>query len=296
MLAAITGSNLLTFLITGLSLGSIYALSALGLVVVYRATGILNFAQGAVGAVGALLVSEEFVSKDRAEPLGWFLAFLTAVVLSLAYGRFISPRLAHREPVVKAMGSLGFALMLLGFCGWKWPARIKSLRLPSDKWKVTIGDVKVTYTRLSVIVVALVVTVALTVFLNRTRVGLQMRSLADDRELSSMLGVRVLRTETVAWLIAGVLSGVTGLLFAVTVRLDAGSLTFLVIPAIAAAVVGQLRSLWWTLAGGLLIGVIEAELTNFSSVSEYKSMTQLVVATAVILWLQRKRVFVMARG
>ena len=72
------------------------------------------------------------------------------------------------------------------------------------------------------------------------------------------------------------------------VRLDAISLTFLVIPAIGAAVVGQLRSLGWTLFGGILIGVVEAELTNFKSLSEYKSLTELVIGAGVVLIIQRK--------
>jgi len=291
---ALTGTNLLTFLITGLSLGGIYALSALGLVVVYRATGILNFAQGAVGELGAMLLTEEFIGKDRPEWLGYIAALAVSVGLSLVYGWFFAPKLAHREPVVKALGTLGFALMLLGFCGWRWPARIKSLSLPTDDTTFKIGQVTVTLTRVIIVALAVAVTLGITVFLNQTRVGLQMRSLANDRELSSMLGVRVRRAEAVAWFIAGLLGGITGLLFAAAVQLSAPALTFLVIPAIAAAIVGQLRSLTWTLAGGIIIGVVEGELTNFRDISPYKGLTQLVVATAVILWLQRKRVFVMA--
>ena len=114
------------------------------------------------------------------------------------------------------------------------------------------------------IVLALVVTVAITAFLNKTRVGLSMRSLANDRELSSMIGVDVRRAETVAWLLGGVIAGLSGILFGATKQLDAASLTFLVIPAVAAAVVGQLKSLWWTFGGAMLIGVIEAELSELS--------------------------------
>jgi branched-chain amino acid transport system permease protein len=143
--------------------------------------------------------------------------------------------------------------------------------------------------RRGVIVLAVLVTVAITAFLTRTRIGLSMRALANDRELSSMIGVDVRRAETAAWVIGGLIAGVSGVLFGATKQLDAASLTFLVIPAIAAAVVGQLRSLWWTLAGGMLIGVIESELTNFRSISPYKDLTQLAVGAGVILLLQRNR-------
>lgn len=279
--------NFLTFLITGLTLGGIYSLSALGLVVVYRATGVLNFAQGAIGAIAALTLANEFIGKERNEYMGYVVAMVLAVALSLFYGLVIAPRLAQRDPVVRAMGALGFGLSILGFAGWRWTARVQKLKLPTDSSRFRVFDVNVTLTRALVIVLAVVVTVLITVFLNRTRVGLAMRALANDREIASMIGVDVRRAETTAWLIGGVIAGASGILFGATSQLDAASLTFLVIPAIAAAVVGRLHSLWWTLAGGMLIGIIESELTNFRSISPYKNLTQLAVGVGVIMLLQQ---------
>lgn len=285
--AELSVDNLLTFLVTGLTLGGIYSLSALGLVVVFRATGVLNFAQGAIGAIAALTLANEFIGKDRNEYVGYAVALVIAVGLSLFYGLVIAPRLAHRDPVVRAMGALGFALCILGFAGWRWTARVQKLKLPTDSTRFRIFDVNVTLTRALVVILAVLVTVGITIFLNRTRVGLAMRALANDREIASMIGVDVRRAEVTAWLIGGVIAGVSGVLFGATKQLDAASLTFLVIPAIAAAVVGRLHSLWWTLAGGMLIGVIESELTNFRSISPYKDLTQLIVGVGVILLLQR---------
>lgn len=284
-----TFDNLFSFFVTGLSSGGIFALSALGLVVVYRATGVLNFAQGAVGAVSALTASQEFLEKGRNQYLGYFVAVVIGMTLSLLYGRLYAPRLSHRDPVVKAIGTLGFALTLLGFCGWRWTARIMSLDLPTDKTRFSINGVQITMTRLVVVVLAIAVTVAVTLLLNRTRTGLNMRALANDRELAGMVGVGVERAETVAWLISGFLASVTGVLFAATVQLEAASLTFLVIPAIAAALVGRLKSLWWTLGGAMLIGVIESELTNFDSLQSYKVLTELIVGAGVVLFAHRVR-------
>jgi branched-chain amino acid transport system permease protein len=289
MFAVITAKNLLAFLITGLTVGGIYSLSALGLVVVHRATGVINFAQGAIGAIAALTYSQEFVDKDRSIWAGWAVSMALAIGLSLFYGRVMAPRLAHRDAVVKAIGALGFALFILGFCGWRWTARVMSLELPTDDKRFRIFDVNVTLTKVLVIALAVAVTAALGLYLSKTRMGLNMRSLADDRELSSMIGVNVLRAETMAWLIAGVLAGESGILFANVVRLDAISLTFLVIPAIAAALVGQLRSLVGTLCGGMLIGIIESELTNFQLISPYKNLTELVVGAGVVLFISRGR-------
>lgn len=289
MLADITAKNALAFLITGLTVGGIYALSALGLVVVHRATGVINFAQGAIGAITALVYSQVFVEPGRSIWIGWPVSLGLAMLLSLFYGRVLAPRLAHRDAVVKAIGTLGFALFILGFCGWTWSSReVRSLDLPTDTTKFVVGGVTITLTKVFVMVLAVAVTIGISLYLNKTRTGLNMRALANDRELSSMIGINVLRAETMAWAIAGLLAGQSGILFANVVRLDAISLTFLVIPAIAAAVVGQLRSLLWTLVGGVLIGVVEAELTNFRSFLPYKSLTQLAIGAGVVLFLQRK--------
>jgi branched-chain amino acid transport system permease protein len=289
IVAAITGESLLTFLITGMVTGGIYALSALGLVVVYRATGILNFAQGAIGAVAAMTLANEFIGKGRSELLGYIVAIILAVALSLFYGMLIAPRLAHRDQVVRAIGALGFALFILGFCGWRWTARVQKLELPTDTKAFAIGGVNITWTRVIVIIITFAVAIGITLFLNRTRIGLSMRAMANDRELSSMIGVNVPRTELVAWTTSGVLAGITGILFGAATRLDPASLTFLVIPAVAAAVVGQLRSLWWTVAGAMIIGIVEAQLRNFSSVENYNGLTGLFVGATAILLLQRTK-------
>ena len=289
MLAAFQASNLLPYLIIGLTVGGIYSLSALGLVVVHRATGVVNFAQGAIGALAALVYSQTFALHHKPLLLAFFVSMAIAVALSLFYGSVMAPLLAHREPVVKAIGSLGFALAILGFCKWRFTARVMSLALPTDAGKVRLFGVNITATRLIVIGLAIAVTLGLTLYLNKTRMGLNMRSLAVDRELSSMIGINVLKAETVAWLFAGLLAGISGILFANVVRLDSISLTFLVIPAIASAVVGQLRSLTLTFVGAMAIGVIEAELTNFSATNQYKTLTQLVVGVGVVLMVQRTR-------
>jgi branched-chain amino acid transport system permease protein len=290
MLAALTFDNFVSFFILGLSNGGIFALSALGLVVVYRATGVLNLAQGAIGAVGALTASQEFAVKGRNEYVGYVVALLIGIVLSLLYGVLYAPRLAHRDPVVKAIGTLGFALALLGFCGWRWTARIMSLRLPTDTTTFGIAGTQVSLTRLLVIAASLVVTVAVSLLLVRTRVGLNMRALANDRELASMIGVQINKAEVAAWLISGVMAGVTGLLFGAVVQLEPASLTFLVVPAIAAALVGQLKSLWWTLAGAMVIGVIQSQLNNFDSVKNYKVLTELIVGAGILLFVNRNRI------
>jgi len=139
-----------------------------------------------------------------------------------------------------------------------------------------------------VLVLAVLVTVGATWLLRVTRTGTAMRALADDRELSSLLGVRVRRVEVLAWAISGVLAGVSAIPLASLTVLTANNLTFLVIPAIAAALLGRLVSLWWTLLGGITIGVLQAMVTPVTELAPYRSLVPFVAAVAITLWLGRR--------
>jgi branched-chain amino acid transport system permease protein len=184
---------------------------------------------------------------------------------------------------------LGFALAILGALNWYWTDDIRTLSLPTDTSGFDLGDVRVSTTQVVALALAATITVATAIYLRRSLTGTSMRALADDRELSSMLGVRVRLVESLAWLVSGVLAGVSGLLLADLTQLTATTLTFLVIPALAACVVGRFRSLWWTLLGGLLVGVLEAIGTPYDWIADYRSATPFVVAIAVVLYLQRHK-------
>src|ERR1019366_9526354 len=108
------------FIPIGLAAGGVYALSGVGMVVLYRATGVLNLAYGAIGAMGAMIAWS--MINNAHVPSGW--AYVVAVVFggvsTLAYGVVFGPALAARDPLVKAVATLGFALVLLGLMGWIW--------------------------------------------------------------------------------------------------------------------------------------------------------------------------------
>jgi branched-subunit amino acid ABC-type transport system permease component len=129
-------------------------------------------------------------------------------------------------------------------------------------------------------------------FLALSRVGLQMRALANSRDLSAMLGIHVFRVDGFAWVISGVLAGISGVLLADLQRLSGQTLTFAVIPAIAAAVVGRFASLPATVAGGLAIGVCEALLTPVPIVGPFRTAVPFLFAVAAMLWMQRRTAFV----
>src|SRR5689334_6789331 len=111
--------NVLPFIAAGIGLGSVYALSGVGLVVLYRSSGTLNFAFGALGAIAAYC-TWSMIRMDVPAALAWIVGIAVAAGLSFAYGRLIAPLLRHRERAVRAIGTLGFALFILGFTGLIW--------------------------------------------------------------------------------------------------------------------------------------------------------------------------------
>jgi len=279
------------FFVSGLATAATYVLAAVGIVVLYRASGVVNFAQGAVGALAAF-VSWAIVQHGGADAVGWVAGILCAVALSLFYGRVLAPRLAYGDPVMRAVATLSFALILLGFIDYVWGEMPRKLRLPTDTSGFEWLGVRVTYTRAVAFGIAAAATVAIMIFLAKSRLGLQMRALANNRDLSAMLGVRVLRADAWAWAISGALAGVSGILLADLQRLSGIALTFAVIPAIAAAVIGRFASLPATVAGGLVIGVCEALLTPVPVIGPFRTAVPFLFAVIALLWMQRRATYV----
>jgi branched-chain amino acid transport system permease protein len=277
------------FIVTGLALGGVYALSGVGLVVLYRATGVLNLAFGAIGGFGALLAWELINNAGWPEYPAYGMCILFGAVVTLAYGLLFGPPLAARDPLVKATATLGLALILLGAMSWIWSDKARSMILPTSNENFMVSDVLVNYTQVIGFSFGVVVTLGTAAFLYYTNLGTAMRALANDREITATLGVPVRRVEAFAWLGSGILAGVAGLLLSNLVGLDANTLTFLVISALAAALIARLNSLTVTLVAGIVVGLVTALITPILSISEYRDMTPFVLAIIALLWLSRHR-------
>src|SRR5436190_13810190 len=251
------------FIVTGLALGGVYALSGAGMVVLYRTTGVLNLAFGAVGAMSALIAWDLINNSLWPEWPSYGVAVAIAAVITLAYGMLLGPALAKRDALVKATATLGLALILLGTMSWIWSDKARSQVLPTSTHAFDIGQVAVTWTQVIAFGLGVFVVFGTAAFLKFTKLGTAMRGLANDREITATLGVPVRRVEAVAWLGCGLLCGVAGLLLSNLLELNVLSLTFFVIYAVAAALIAQLRSIWVTLLAAFMIGEIEAQLTGF---------------------------------
>jgi branched-chain amino acid transport system permease protein len=285
--------------VIGLAFGGVYALSGVGLVVLYRATGVLNIAFGAIGAAGALIAYYIINHTGWPDWLAYTICVLFGGVVNLAYGMVFGPAFARRDPLVKMMGTLGLALILLGLMSWRAPvggAFARFLPLPSSTHHYSIWGTTVSLTQIIAIGLAFAITAGATVFLRVTKLGTAMRALANDREITATLGVSVRRVEAAAWFGSGLACGAAGLMLPdLLTSLDYSALTFLVISSLAAALIGRLRSLWWTLFGGLAVGVFQAVLTPYVSVSRYRSAAPFVLAIVALLYLSRRRVVTISR-
>jgi branched-chain amino acid transport system permease protein len=283
------------FIVAGLALGGVYALSGVGMVVLYRTTGVLNLAFGAVGAMGALIAWSLINSFGWAEGLAYLVCVGFAAAVNLGYGLLAGPPLAGRDPLVKAAATLGLALILLGTMSWIWSDKARSMVLPTTTWTHSVGEVLINWTQILALALGVLITLTTAVFLRRTDLGTAMRALANDREITASLGVPVRRVEAITWVVSGALSGVAGLLLSNLVGLDAATLTFLVISSLAAALIARLRSLVVTLAAGIVIGLVNAVVTPIFSISPYRDMTPFVLAAVALLFLARHRQISFAR-
>ena len=157
----------------------------------------------------------------------------------------------------------------------------------------------VTSTQIIALLFAVVVVVVVSVFLKTTATGTAMRAIANDRDVSSLLGVPVRRVEALAWLGSGVICGCVFLLLPPLFKsIDQGTLTWFVIGALGGAIVGQFRSLPITFFASLSIGVIESVLTpftgNFQFMADFRKTTPFVVSVVAIVWISRKRTVVLS--
>jgi len=285
------------FIVSGLALGGVYALSGVGLVVLYRATGVLYLAFGAVGAMGAL-IAWSLMQAGAPGWLSWLVCVAFAAAVTLGYGVVFGPALAARGPLIKAVATIGLTLILYGAMDLLWTTsggEARSITLPTDNGGFSIGQIQVNWTQVIALAAGVVITAATGAFLRYSKLGTAMRAMANDREITATLGVPVRRVEAAAWLGCGVLAGVAGLLLADLVALDATTLTFLVISSLAAVLIARLRSIALAFAAAIAVGLLHDLLTPITSLTNYRDMTPFVIAAAGLLVLSRHQVLAQSR-
>jgi branched-chain amino acid transport system permease protein len=289
------------YIVTGLALGGIYALSGVGLVVLYRATGVLNLAFGAVGAMGAFIAYSMIQAGDP-DWLAWIVCILFGGVVTLGYGLVFGPALAGRGPLVQAVSTLGLALVIFGVIDLAWPTtggEAPSISFPTDSTTVfSVSNLSVSWTQLIALGLGVVITIGTWAFLRFSKLGTAMRAMANDREITATLGVPVRRVEAAAWLGCGLVAGIAGIMLADLSALDDTTLVFtVVISSLAAALIARLRSIIGAFVAALVIGLVHDMLTPFTVISNdnYNDLTPFVLAAIALLVMSRGQVLTRSR-
>jgi ABC-type branched-subunit amino acid transport system ATPase component/branched-subunit amino acid ABC-type transport system permease component len=250
-------STFLTFSVIGIVIGCIYAITACGLVVTYSTSGVFNFAHGAQGMFAAWLYWQLTVGWGWPTWLGLVVVVAgIAPLIGIGIERLLIRPLRGRSADVSIVVTLGLLLFLVGLANLVWKQTVIRTLPPLFPGRyVAVLGFNVSYHQLIVLAAAVLVAVALRVFFDRTRAGITMRAAVDNPSLVGMAGANPDSTQRYAWVLGSVLASVAGVLLAPIVTLTVGQLTLLVINGYAAAVVGRLRSLPWTVAGAMLVGL-----------------------------------------
>ncbi|MBG7603880.1 MAG: branched-chain amino acid ABC transporter permease [Actinobacteria bacterium] len=251
--------------VNGLADGSIYALLALALVVVFRSTGQLNFAQGEIGTMGAF-----FVSTLTLTGLPVWLSIGFAMVLgflvSAGVERIVVRPIEHRNPGAVIVALIGVFLAVNQIVAMIWGVDARSLPsvFPDDADDfVTIGGAPIRIARLGIIGVLIVVLFLLWLMFNKTKVGLAMRAVANNQESSNLVGIRVGSILVVGWGLAGAIGVLAAAMLAPSAGLTGTLMLGPFLLASVAAVLGGLDSPVGAVVGGLIIGLTEAFIVGY---------------------------------
>jgi branched-chain amino acid transport system permease protein len=279
-------SQFLSLTVAGIATyGCVYAITAMGLVVTYTTSGIFNFAQGAIGMIGA------FVYWQFTQVYHWpswlalpLVVLVIAPLIGATIERLIMRRLENAALEAKLTGTI--ALLLLGIGGatalWN-PQVARTIPQFFNGHQVSVGGVVLTWHQIAVVFASVAIALGLRLFFYKTRPGIATRAVVDDRELAALAGATPATYSQLGWAMGCSLAAVAGILIAPLINLDITVLTLLVVNGYAAAMVGRLRSLPLTFAGAILLGLAQSYAIGYLPVSVLWSDLEQVVPMVFLL-------------
>jgi ABC-type branched-subunit amino acid transport system ATPase component/branched-subunit amino acid ABC-type transport system permease component len=264
----VTGSSILGFLITGVALGSIYGVAAQGLVVTYATSGIFNFAQGAIGMFLAFVYWQFRVDIGLPTIVGILLTVLVvAPLMGLLIERLIMRFLTNSPIVAQLVVTIGLMLGLMGLAASIWnPSTPHTIPTFFGTSGFNIGSTFMPYYRVVTIGTGIAIGLLLRFLLYHTRLGITMRAVVDNRDLTILNGARPASATMMAWALGSSMAALAGIFLSEELSaLDPSTLTLFIVDAFAAAIIARLRSLPMAYVGGLVIGLSLSFQENFLS-------------------------------
>jgi branched-chain amino acid transport system permease protein len=253
-------SEFLSFTIIGIVTGSVYAITASGLVLTYTTSGIFNFAHGGIGMLMAFTYWELRFNRGWPAPLAIFVVvFVIAPLIGALIERVLMRNLHGRATGTSLVVTIGLMVMVMGIAQGAWPPQARSFpAFFADSAGLKLFGITVTPHEIITIAVAGVIAGIFWYLLNRTRVGTAMRAVVDDRGLAALNGASPARISQISWGMGASTAAIAGILIAPVLNLEILNLTLLVVLAYSAAVVGKLKSLPLTFAGAMILGLLQA--------------------------------------
>jgi branched-chain amino acid transport system permease protein len=269
--------------LNGVAIGSIYALVALGIVMTYKATEVLNF------AYGDILMMSAFIGWGLIAVVGlpfWLAALLTiavAGVLGYLMDRQVMRVIVGQPQFAGVMLTIAIAFMLRGAVSMIFGPTSRSFPTPWSGQITHLGPIVVADLNLVILAAALIVTALLFAFLRYTQLGVAIQAASQNQLAAYLCGIRVKRLNSLVWGVAAAMAAICGLLLAPIALVDI-SLWFVMLKALAALVLGGFGSIPGAIVGGLLIGLIEQFAGVYLPDGFKEMMAQFVLIAVLVLW------------
>lgn len=248
--------EIIQLLISGISLGCVYGLIALGFVLIYKATEMVNFAQGEMMMLGA------FIAYTYINILGVpFLWGVLATIVTMAFVGVIIERLVLRPmigepPFAVLMITIGLGFIFRSFAGVVWGNEPKSIASPIGGGVLRVGELAIGFESLAVVAGTAILCAGLYLFFRFTRLGVAMQAASQNQLAAFYVGIPVKRIFSLVWALSAAIAGMAGILVAPLSLIDP-LMGFIGIKAFAAAIVGGFGSLPGAIVGGLVVGIVE---------------------------------------
>ncbi|MBC8215834.1 MAG: branched-chain amino acid ABC transporter permease [Candidatus Marinimicrobia bacterium] len=280
----------LQLIISGLSIGSLYALIALAMVIIYKASEVPNFAQGEMAMISTFVAYALLITAKASFVVSFLGALLFAVLLGM-FIEFVALRRAKDPNILNLIIiTLGFEMVLYGLASWKWGAEQKHLPFPiSDTDVIQFGTVVVSHLDIATMVVALIVMITLFLFFRYTKLGIAMKATQQNVIAARINGIRTNRITSFTWGLSSLIGAVAGILLSPVATLDPNLMMDPLLKGFAAAVLGGMTTLIGPVIGGYLLGVIENLFGAYVSL-EFKSVVAFLIIVFV-LWFKPSGLF-----
>jgi branched-chain amino acid transport system permease protein len=269
-------------IVSGLAVGFCYALLALGMVIIYKTSEVLNFAQGEMAMISSFVAFTLLESYHLSFPLALLLTFLFACFLG-AFLEFTFLRPA-KDPTVIGMIiiTLGFEMILMGLAGWKWGPDQRSMPFPISGFETyNFFGLLISKVNFWTIIICLILMTLLFFFFQYSKLGTAMRATQQNRLVARLMGIRTKRIFSFTWALSSFIGAVAGMFIAALTVLDPPMMMDPMMKAFAAAVLGGMTSLPGAALGGAILGVVENLFGGYVSLS-FKSV---VAFTIIVLML-----------